>query len=275
MSRRITPQGSKPPPSHKLRLQVVEPTSCTIEIEAKSTIFELRQKLFARLVFDSEDLPCPLQQSIVDMAEKLHIAFSVTDKVTSYSTIEDENALGTDKVTSYSTVEDVGLCEASRIRVHGVGDDMKHQIASEVDVHLAARSGHSSLLRVVANFCPIRLSEKNNQYSATPLHYSAQHGHPEAVYLIVEANANINPTDAFFQTPLHRAANQGQTDAVAMLLKMGADIDAKDEDGFTPMRLARRFKHAPVMAILAPADGKDIWTAPSPEVQIIRIKPID
>ena len=117
---------------------------------------------------------------------------------------------------------------------------------AQVDVHLAARSGHSSLLRVVANFCPIRLSEKNNQYSATPLHYSAQHGHPKAVYLIVEANANINPTDAvpascaplnaahravwqFFQTPLHRAANQGQTDAVAMLLKMGADIDAKDE----------------------------------------------
>lgn len=192
MSRRITPQGSKPPPSHKLRLQVVEPTSCTIEIEAKSTIFELRQKLFARLVFDSEDLPCPLQQSIVDMAEKLHIAFSDTDKVTSYSTIEDENALGTDKVTSYSTVEDVGLCEvcaslsmlarvmflaadwraqASRIRVHGVGDDMKHQIASEVrslykflsplHPHTRAHSASYVLTRLPQLLCFTRLPHRS------------------------------------------------------------------------------------------------------------------
>jgi len=271
-TRRITPESAKPTQTRRISLQVYNPTKCilsqfepsrcTVDIEASSTIFELRQKLLAKLVFATEELPCPLEQSIVNLAEKLQIVFS-------------EQTFGPDREAGMTTVGAVGLRENSEIEVHGICDDLKQLIASEADVHLAARSNNSALLRLIAKYAPGRLSERNKQYSATPLHYGAQHGHMDVVTLLIESSVDINPADAFKQTPLHRAANQGEAEAVAILVASGAAIGATDEDGSTAMRLARRFKHASVVTVLA-ADirvGLLECAIPSPEVQVITIKP--
>ena len=62
-------------------------------------------------------------------------------------------------------------------------------------------------------------------------------GDCEAIYLLVEAGADINAKGERGYTPLHCAAEQNHFKAIKLLLALGADVQF-DDDNYSPLELA-------------------------------------
>ena len=89
-------------------------------------------------------------------------------------------------------------------------------------LHLAARSGHESLVRSLLErgSAPDRWTSTG----VTALHFAAQANDAEAIRALVEHGADINAPDGFqSRTPLVFAASRDATAAVRALLELGAD----------------------------------------------------
>merc|ERR1712232_551873 len=71
-----------------------------------------------------------------------------------------------------------------------------------------------------------------------PLVEKAIDGLASAVQLLVQANADLELTDACKRTALHGAAQAGHVEVACMLMTAGADLEAADQFGGTPLRLA-------------------------------------
>jgi len=68
----------------------------------------------------------------------------------------------------------------------------------------------------------------------TPLHYSANAGHLEAVNELLKAfGAPVNVANSAGDTPLHKAAARGHAEVVKALLAAGADFTAVNALGQT------------------------------------------
>jgi len=74
-----------------------------------------------------------------------------------------------------------------------------------------------------------------DQYGFTALHGVAGEDHPDMIWLLVDAGADVNAANEMGHTPLHFAAN---ADAVRALVAAGADVNARSRDGSTPLHLA-------------------------------------
>ena len=57
----------------------------------------------------------------------------------------------------------------------------------------------------------------------TPIDCAANKGHENVVQVLVNAGADINPTDKQQTTPLHLAAQEGHLNVVTLLLESNAD----------------------------------------------------
>lgn len=81
-----------------------------------------------------------------------------------------------------------------------------------------------------------------DRQSFTALHFAAQQSQTEAVRVLLEAGAPVDPRDRFGNTPLWRAVfnSRGQEATVEALLQAGADPDISNQAGATPRDLATR-----------------------------------
>ncbi len=57
---------------------------------------------------------------------------------------------------------------------------------------------------------------------------AAREGHPEVVYQLISAKAQINAHNQHGHTALYLAISEGQSECVSVLLKSGADPNAID-----------------------------------------------
>jgi ankyrin repeat protein len=95
--------------------------------------------------------------------------------------------------------------------------------------------------------------ETEDRWGNSALHRAAQHGHPMAVKLLLEAlNGNLKPSHNGY-TPLHWASGVGQTEVVDLLLsRSNADAVVRDFRGWTPLHWAALGGHLPIVQKLLP-----------------------
>lgn len=93
--------------------------------------------------------------------------------------------------------------------------------------HLAAREGHSGVLRLLVTHYEQSNDEPGidvpDKYSqATPLSHAASEGHAESVEVLLAAGSDVHSVDEFKRTPIHYAAWQGHVECVNLLIDHGA-----------------------------------------------------
>lgn len=82
------------------------------------------------------------------------------------------------------------------------------------------------------------------------LHHAVRSQWDEAIWLLLQENADVDAVDEEGWTPLHYAAREGCHVAVALLLRAGADASIVAEDSFSALQYARLYKHAKCVHLL-------------------------
>ncbi|XP_052781431.1 ankycorbin-like [Mya arenaria] len=98
------------------------------------------------------------------------------------------------------------------------------------------------------------VTDKDN---ATPLYWSACHGHSHVSEILIQAGSDVNSKVTWGSTPLHAAADRGHTNCVDVLLDSGANVNAKNNRGDTALHIAAYRGHSDVILRLIKA-GADI-----------------
>ncbi len=113
---------------------------------------------------------------------------------------------------------------------------------------LASAGGHIDavkiLLKAGANI------NGRDRGGVTALHWATHRGETKIALLLLKNHAAVNVQDQFGEAPLIWAAMAGDKTVVEALLRLGANRNLKNVDGWTAERLAKRNKHADVVALL-------------------------
>ena len=113
----------------------------------------------------------------------------------------------------------------ARLLKAGANPGAGTRIGQHTPLHLAAKAGHASVLRLLVN-AKADVSALTTT-GAAPLHFAAASGSSEAVTILLDAGADVNVREPQWgQTPLMFAAASGRTDVVKALLARGADAAA-------------------------------------------------
>ena len=113
----------------------------------------------------------------------------------------------------------------ARLLKAGANPGAGTRIGQHTPLHLAAKAGHASVLRLLVN-AKADVSALTTT-GAAPLHFAAASGSSEAVTILLDAGADVNVREPQWgQTPLMFAAASGRTEVVKALLARGADAAA-------------------------------------------------
>ncbi|KAL0961929.1 hypothetical protein UPYG_G00333500 [Umbra pygmaea] len=108
-------------------------------------------------------------------------------------------------------------------------------------LHLAAQSGHESVVRLLLNSRGVQADAETDVQGSTPLHLAAQSGHVSVVGLLLSrSSALLHLRDKRGRTCLHRASASGHVATVRVLLGQGAEINHTDKSGWTPLHYAAK-----------------------------------
>lgn len=81
-----------------------------------------------------------------------------------------------------------------------------------------------------------------NVKSWTPINCAAHSGHEKVIRVLIDAGADVNPTDKQHATPLHLAAQEGHLNVVKVLLDYQADVGRRSR-GLNSLDMAIDYGH--------------------------------
>ncbi|XP_065915162.1 transient receptor potential cation channel subfamily A member 1-like [Dysidea avara] len=122
-------------------------------------------------------------------------------------------------------------------------------------IHLAATTKNANLLAVIFEVpVALRLINKLDNLSHTPLHDAAENGNLKQVALLLDRGSMIlNTTDGF--TPLHYACSRGHLNVATKLLKRHSfQKDLATNNGDTTLHLAATNGHSAIVKLLLDND---------------------
>jgi ankyrin repeat protein len=86
-----------------------------------------------------------------------------------------------------------------------------------MDLISAAKNGDfESVFSLLQNGCSTELQDKDK---ATPLYWSACHGHTNICETLIQAGSDVNTRVTWGSTPLHAAADRGHNSAIDVLIE--------------------------------------------------------
>ena len=91
----------------------------------------------------------------------------------------------------------------------------------------------------------------------TPLTLTAEHGHSEAMCVLIEAGADVNKDESCGKTPLIIASENGHSETICVLIEAGADVNGCESYCKTPLVMAAEHGHIKAMRVLIEA-GADV-----------------
>ncbi|VBB32268.1 unnamed protein product [Acanthocheilonema viteae] len=116
-------------------------------------------------------------------------------------------------------------------------------------LHLAAQSGHDSLVRMLLNQ-GVQVDATSTTMSVIPLHLAAQQGHIAVVgMLLSRSTQQQHAKDWRGRTPLHLASMNGHYEMVSLLIAQGSNINVMDQNGWTGMHYATQAGHLNVVRL--------------------------
>nr|XP_042907959.1 uncharacterized protein LOC107440000 [Parasteatoda tepidariorum] len=92
------------------------------------------------------------------------------------------------------------------------------------------------------------------------LHFSAEMGHLDMTFYLLQKGAYVNSASDRLLSPLHLSSYAGHTEIVKTLLSKGANVNAKDSFNYTPLHFAAVNGHASTAEVLI-AYGADIYSS--------------
>uniref|UniRef100_A0AAY4D3A9 Ion transport domain-containing protein n=1 Tax=Denticeps clupeoides TaxID=299321 RepID=A0AAY4D3A9_9TELE len=108
-------------------------------------------------------------------------------------------------------------------------------------LHLAAWSGHESVVRLLLNSPGVQADAETDLQGSTPLHLAAKSGHTAVVGLLLSRSSSLlHLKDRRGCTCLHLASASGHIAMVRVLLGQGAEINHTDKNGWTPLHYAAK-----------------------------------
>ncbi|KAK5981003.1 putative Ion channel nompc, partial [Trichostrongylus colubriformis] len=125
-------------------------------------------------------------------------------------------------------------------------------------LHLAAQSGHDSLVRMLLNQ-GVQVDATSTTMNVIPLHLAAQQGHIAVVgMLLSRSTQQQHAKDWRGRTPLHLAAMNGHYEMVSLLIAQGSNINVMDQNGWTGMHFATKAGHLNVVKLFVKSSADEL-----------------
>ena len=153
-------------------------------------------------------------------------------------------------------LNDEGLTPLAIAPKNGVGQAFETLVTIRADmdaldkngnsiIHMACEPKETGILHHLLSRGKFRSVQRNNN-GQTPLHHAIEIGNVEAVKLLLEFQAALNPSDLKGQTPLMTAVKAGNKEICELLINCSrpdgekVDINKGDVNGDTPLHICSR-----------------------------------
>ena len=109
-------------------------------------------------------------------------------------------------------------------------------------------------------------NRRTDEQERTALHWACEYGYIRIVYMLLNAEWDIDKADAKKQTPLHIACNHRREDVASCLISLGCDVNVYDVAGNTPLHRAIHMNMETITCLLCKSGArvnvanKLLWT---------------